>query len=213
MTIGYNLNIPDGPHNPSNDQPLMKANTNAIAQIIAVDHVGFGVGNGGFHQQVRMPVESLPTVAAGFGGLYVNTASSATPLTESDLFYTPDASTNIYQLTRTITGSYTLFSTNTTYQALSSPQPAVTGGWTFLPGGMLFQYGLATNANLNLNNVINFPVPFNTFVGSITVTGVRSNTNDKVVGILNGSVTLTQFLLELSSSDRPNAVYWMAIGV
>jgi hypothetical protein len=56
--VSYNLNIPDGPNNPSNDQPKMKTNTNAIQTLISVDHVGFNTdgtppnGVGGHHLQV-----------------------------------------------------------------------------------------------------------------------------------------------------------------
>lgn len=52
MTISYNLNIPDGPNNPSNDQPKMKVNTNAIDAWTAIDHVKFDTSPAGTHKQV-----------------------------------------------------------------------------------------------------------------------------------------------------------------
>lgn len=50
--VTYNLDIPDGPNNPSDDQPLMKVNTNAVNTILNVDHIGFNDNDGGLHQQV-----------------------------------------------------------------------------------------------------------------------------------------------------------------
>lgn len=56
--VAYNLNNPDGPNNPSNDQPKMQTNTNAIQALLAVDHVAFNTngsppnGVGGHHLQV-----------------------------------------------------------------------------------------------------------------------------------------------------------------
>lgn len=52
MTISYNLNIPDGPNNPSNDQPKMKVNTNAVDSWTAIDHVKFDTSPAGTHKQV-----------------------------------------------------------------------------------------------------------------------------------------------------------------
>ena len=58
--IAYNINMPDGPNNPSDDQPKMKENTNSIQTIIDVDHYAFGVGNGGWHKQVTFPEQNTP---------------------------------------------------------------------------------------------------------------------------------------------------------
>jgi len=54
MSISYNNGIPDAPNNPSNDQPLMKQNTDSIDQLIAIDHVSFNSSNGGFHKKVSL---------------------------------------------------------------------------------------------------------------------------------------------------------------
>ncbi len=64
--VNYNLDIPDGPNNPSNDQPKMKINTNAVQQILEVDHVGFNTngsapnGVGGHHLQVSFDGKNVP---------------------------------------------------------------------------------------------------------------------------------------------------------
>lgn len=61
--ITYNVNIPDAPNNPSNDQPLMQTNTNAIDTILGVDHVSFNITNppdGGTHKQVTFSTKNAP---------------------------------------------------------------------------------------------------------------------------------------------------------
>jgi len=214
----YKKDIPAANHNPSVDQPDMKDNTNAISNLIGEDHYTFGVPNGGFHKQIRLP--KLNTIAdvspriSNSGTLWTQVNTSTGASTETNLHYIPGTGANDYQLTRCIAGSFSLFGTNTTYQpdnpALS--KPSTTGGWTFLPGGMLIQYGISTNANLNSENTIVFPVPFSTFVGSVVVTSIRANNDDKMVGIITGSISPTGFKFQLSSSNRPTSISWMAIG-
>ena len=151
----------------------------------------------------RLRSAAIPSpLAADEGTLYTKLNSSV-----SSLWYTPDNSTNEYQLTRTISASYTLFGTNTTYVA------GLQGGWTFLPGGLLLQYGfMASPVN---NSVIQFPVPFTTLTGpfSITLGAVRPDTTDKMISIKNGSVSNTQYLLILSGSNLPSGIFWTAVGV
>ena len=78
--IPYVLGIPAASHNPSNDQPDMLENTNAINQLIGIDHVAFNATNGGFHQQVTFA--NNPTViptssGAGSGLLYSGPGSAS----------------------------------------------------------------------------------------------------------------------------------------
>jgi len=219
--ISYNLGIPSAPHNPSIDQPDMKDNNDAVPQIIAVDHIGFNVNNSGLHRQVRMPVESIPTVQAGFGGVYVNTAISASPLTESDLFYTPDASALSYQLTRTITGSFTSFAGYGAFGTVTVNY-AQNAGWTFLPGGMLFQYAqvLSTLGTPQISPstiVVTFPVPFTTSNVVVSVSPIckaAGTSETHVPSVKNGTITNTGFICNWDTSTTSYVGFtWTAIGV
>ncbi len=60
MSITYNLDIPDGPNNPSNDQPKMKTNTNAINSWTSIDHVEFIADPAGTHKQVTYSSKNVP---------------------------------------------------------------------------------------------------------------------------------------------------------
>lgn len=70
MSIPYNLGIPAASHNPSVDQPNMKINNDAIAQLIDIDHVGFNATNPGFptsgrHKQAYFDNVITPTAPTG----------------------------------------------------------------------------------------------------------------------------------------------------
>jgi hypothetical protein len=220
-TISYNLNIPAANNNPSTDQPLMQTNTNAINTLLNIDHFGFKIPNGGWHQQSTYVDSTLAlgtpiTITTGQAAIYAKKNK------QSQIMATSDSGANEYQLTRFIDAQFTLFGTNTLYQPANGGArlPAVTGGWTFLPGqtvsgsnAMLLQYGIATDANLSRNYQINFPVPFTSFCASVTLAQVRNNTDDKGTAIFTGSITTTGFQLEISSSDQPTSICWIAIGV
>lgn len=79
----YNIDIPDGPNNPSQDQPKMKTNTNSLKSLIEIDHIGFGNNQGGYHNVIHQPPQiSDPGVIAGVGQTYTKTISG-----DQQLFY------------------------------------------------------------------------------------------------------------------------------
>jgi hypothetical protein len=191
----------------------MKTNTNSIDSLIDEDHFSFGETNGGLHRQVRLPLRGggsgtiPPGLVAGEGTLYTKTSG------ETSLFYTPDASTDEYQLTRTITASKAQFATNTNYAPIVANR---LGGWTFLPGGMMLQYGIADVAAKGSATTIVYPtaftgVPFSITIGSITGEGNNPSANNQFVK--DGTVTNSQFEVVNSSSSSNRKIYWMAIGV
>jgi len=139
-TYTYNRDIPDANNNPSVDQPDMKTNTNSVDDLIAEDHYSFEVSNGGMHKQVRMPnLSAIPSGLAGsMGTIYVKPAN-----TQAQLFYTNGASGNEYQLTRTDNTNYATFA-------------VANNGWTFLPGGLILQYGSAVTIGLSTPVVFPF---------------------------------------------------------
>jgi hypothetical protein len=79
MTIPYNLNIPNPPNDPSADVPLMKANTNAINTLVAVDHIPFNNSllPNGTHVQTTFAEFSSPVAPAGLGSVMYPAAGVA----------------------------------------------------------------------------------------------------------------------------------------
>ncbi len=63
--VAYNRDIPDTPNNPSVDQPKMKQNTNAIDDLISVDHLTFQATNFGTHKQTAFENFSAGTLPGG----------------------------------------------------------------------------------------------------------------------------------------------------
>lgn len=204
--MSYFPAIPAANDDPSVSQGQIQTNFSTLNSAINLNHVdlGTGVNQAGKHKFVEMPNQAaVPATLATEGTIYTKAVSGV-----SQEFYTPDATANEYQMTRTITTKFTLLGTNTNYQV---GPPSLFGGWSFLPGGMLFQYGFLANP-VN-GNVITFPVQFTNVPYSVTVSAVRSNTQDKTISISNGTVGTSSFALILSSSSTPDGVYWMAIGV
>lgn len=208
--FAYNRNIPDGPNNPSADQPLMQINTNSTDDLIDVDHYSFDEANGGLHRQVQMPVlGSIPVgLIPSSGTIYTKTS------TGSQLFYSPDNTGNEYQLTRANTTNFTSFSTNNAY---GTPPATFTqqGGWTFLPGGMLLQYGFyGKTGALGTSGQVQFPIAFTNAPYSLTLVLIRSGAGSSPVVVLdNGTIPTTTTFNFVSSSGGSDGIYWTAIGV
>lgn len=83
--VVYNRDIPATPNNPSNDQPLMKTNTNANDDIWAVDHVGFNSLVSGKHQQVTFISEN--SAAAPTDPVSVLYTGAGTASSIADLYF------------------------------------------------------------------------------------------------------------------------------
>ncbi len=88
--FSYNRDIPDGPNNPSVDQPKMKINTNSTDDLIDVDHFSFDESNGGYHRQVTVATKNTP-VAQTDPSSVIFTAQAST------LTQTTASATNIAQ--------------------------------------------------------------------------------------------------------------------
>lgn len=193
--ITYNLGIPDAPNNPSDDQPLMKTNTNSINQWNDVDHYTFSNSNAGKHKQVQMPVGILPVgLVPSEGTLYTKTANS-----ESALFYTPDASGNEYRMTRTVTASFATFG-------------IATNGWTFLPGGLLLKYGVIPNVTGTFSS-FSPPGPAYTNAPSCIVLTVETTSTSTDSGALWKNASTTAFDLRLTNSTGNRDVSYIVIGL
>lgn len=128
MTISYNRDIPDGPNNPSNDQPKMKTNTNSIDDWTAIDHVRFSNSPAGNHLQMHLPFYATPTVVNGTATqgsvMYGGTITGAVGKKSADadhaiaLFKQPNA-TFIMSAIRAF-GSFTLTAGVTTFNNSSN---------------------------------------------------------------------------------------------
>lgn len=94
---------------------------------------------------------------------------------------------------------------STVYTVNASSTSKQANGYTYLPNGIVMQWGNYQNAN-STANVISFPLAFSTNVYSITVS---SNTVDANVGIYaQNSSTFTV----RTGSTTASPIFWQAIG-
>jgi hypothetical protein len=215
----YNPLVPNPPNNPSNDVGDMQIDSMSINAIWTIDHYGFNDNNGGIHKQVRMPVlgtlPGAPTSSPSYGALYTKLASSISPGQESDLFYTQDNLGHEYQITRTIGAQFAGFGSVATYTADGGLFPVAPftagGGWTFLPGGLILQYGTYSNLPnlIGTSGTIFFPFPFPNSVASITLGPVIPVSAS--VGIRFSTITTSSFGYFVSQTGG-GQISWMAIG-
>lgn len=212
MTATYTTGIPTPTQSLGVTNKPIRDNFTVLNDTISRNHVAmsFTDGSAGKHKFLQMPRQAaIPAgLVSGDANVYAKLANSV-----SQLFFSPDNSGNEYQLTRTLSTFFTLFSTLTQNYTPESGGGGVGaaffGGWTFLPGGMLLQYGYTTTvAN---NTTIKYPINFSTFAIPV-ITQMRSDTNDKVVSIKNASNSNTQFQLITSGSTNADVVFWIAVG-
>ncbi len=134
------------------DYKTVQNNFTQIATSFAKNHVALtnATASNGKHTFVEMI--SLKTtftfvpagLAAGEGTIFTNTDSSS----NVQAFYTDGASGNAYQMTNTSPSKFSTFG-NVNY------------GWTFLPGGLIYNYGfVSTTGSSPSNGQVTFPRPF-----------------------------------------------------
>jgi hypothetical protein len=204
--MSYFPNIPAATDDPSVSQSAIQTNFGTINTAFALNHVALGSGGSqGKHNFVEMPVQgATPTTIVGEGTLYTLSA------TGSQLNYVADNNaTDLYRMTRAIHASYPLFGVNTNnYNGVGAN---FTGGWTFLPGGILLQYGkvLVTSST----QAVAFPVVFTGIPFTMSFTFERgAGTSAHNIWILTGSLSTTGFTYVTDSTNNL-PMYWTAIGV
>jgi hypothetical protein len=202
----YNPLVPTGKIKLSLDYKNLQNNFNQADATFGTNHYKFSdqTTNNGKHKFVEMVAQAKPAILAGEGALYTKTASSIT-----NMFYTADAGGKEYQMTRAIDANFTTFGTNTNY---TSPGSTV-GGWTFLPGGLLLQYGFIAPTHNPGQTTVKFPVAFNNVAYSVQITAqvTSSGSSDDQTAAIR-SVGTTSFSASTSSSGNVIGFWWMAIG-
>lgn len=189
----YNPNIPTGLVNLDVDYQNLKNNFSQLDTTYGVNHVKYStVPNNGKHTFIEM-INSVPSgLAANEGTLYTKLNGS-----KSDLYYTPDNSGNEYQLSNVDASNFGSFSSS--------------NGWTFLPGGLILQYGAHNNASTT--GTITYPKPFTTAVYSITLSFSRvGGSTDQIVRVDSFSSVNKDNFEYFSSSSNNTPIFWMAIG-
>lgn len=193
----YLPTIPTGLVNLDTDYQALQNNFRQLDISFGLNHIKFSVGpDNGKHTYVEM-VNNV-TIPAGLAAnevtLYTKTTSSVT-----DIFVTPDNSANEYQLTLSDSAHFASFGADINY---SPPVTGQNGGWTFLPGGLLLQYGTSTSG------IVVFPIAFK--AASTPIVNVTPEDNSNGGFGIQSPITNTGFTVTASPSGLK--YNWTAIG-
>ncbi len=194
MSFTYTQNVPNPPNLPSADVGNMQTNTNSIFSILNVDHESFGSQNNidGRHKQVSLINEVAPGVPASIGGVLFanNPAGSSQPFWQNGI-----APANVFQIF--------------TYSSVTSPVVSTTG-FTYLPGGLIMQWGIVNNPASTGTQAYPIPFPTNVF-GVFFNFGRNASSVDSFWINTAGVNNLTQFAWRASTGSA-SFLYWQAIG-
>lgn len=199
--MAYKNNIPQPSDNLSVSQNDILNNFAQLDTTMGVNHFNFSdvSGNTGKHTFVEMVKSGgVPTIVANEGAIYTKTSSSIT-----NAFYTADAGGKEYQLTKAIDANFSTFGNSTGTQ---------NSGWTFLPGGLLLQYGNNTAVSSSSGTTITYPIAFTTAVFSVQGTVVTNDSSTIRFSLLN-TAGLINFTTTQTSTSHFTNLYWIAIGL
>lgn len=182
----------------ANSQPILLANSQYLQTSVGIDHNftnNTATAQDGFHKSIHMIVQpdQAPTG---------NTLTFYQKITDGDtnLYASTSLEQGLRLTTFNSTFDYTLFGTSTNYPPNVVNQD---GGWTYLPGGLLLQYG--TMKVTGANTAVLFPMSFPTALFSLTANVKSTN------GITISSEGVAGFTA-ITSTSVGTRFYWIAIG-
>ncbi len=199
-------------------QPLIRDNFNSADTTFGINHYSFKnlTAQMGKHKFVSLPVLAnyaaiSPAPVAGDQTIYSKTVSAV-----SQLFCAADATGNEYQLTRIIPASFGVFSTNTVYPQVPA-KAYESGGWTFLPGGLIMQYGSSLpGQSSSQTGTTKFPISFTSPAFMVMTTPVIRSTGgsqERVIAVVDTTITATQFQWTWDNGTSSYVGFnWIAIG-
>lgn len=183
MSFPINVNVPNGPNNPSDDQPEMKTNYANISGFLSVDHVNPGATFNGIHKQVHLINQAAPGLVGSGGVLYSNIqGGQAWPFWQN--------ASGIVQLI--------------------SGLPSFANGITTLSGGIVLQWGIQVLPGPGTVNFLNtFPTNAPIVIVSLQANAATSSSN--TISVL-GTPSTTSFQYNFTGTTSYNNFYWLAIG-
>lgn len=203
----FNPNIPQPTDFLATSQQDILTNFQTANTSQSVNHFPFNdtTADNGKHKFLQMPESAAPVTAADEGGVYCKVGAAPA---ETNLWLRGENNGFEYQLTSLDSSATASFAANTS--AIN------TSGWTFLPGGLVLQYGYRKVSAKGTATTVTFPKSFNTAVfcitiGSVTDEGPSPSPNNQFV--FQSSIALTGFTLVNSSGSSSRRTYWMALGI
>ena len=191
----YNASIPQPNDLLSDSQGQILQNFGALNTVYGTNHFPFDnnmISQIGKHKFVQMPVTTTPVTLANEGTLYSKAVTGGTAL-----FFTRDVTSDV-QLTSPV---------------FTAPV-AATNGYTFIPGGLILQWGTVTpitSTGTVLFSAANIAFPNNCFNVQCTLSPATPPTgNAQTLSIY--SISSNSFIYNYSGGSAYNRFYWWAIG-
>jgi hypothetical protein len=195
----------------------IRGNFQETDAVLAINHVAFNTVGKGKHKFLQMPEVTasgagVPVTLANEAGFYADVGTNPA---EANLFFRGENNGYEYQLTRAIAASTALFSTNTVYPGAQAYEK---GGWTFLAGNLMFQYGsVLPGQSTSQTGTTKFPVQFTAAPYIVLATPVSRSagvgTQTRVVSIKDGSILNNQFSWTWDNGTSNYVGFnWIAIG-
>jgi len=144
--MAYNNAIPAANDLLSQSQQDIQQNFAAIQTLVGVNHINFGAVGEGKHLYLQLPEHAAPVTAVNEAGFYANVGATSTV---TELFFRRENNGASIPMTECL---------------------AAAAGWTFLPSGIMLQWGSATMNGGVSNLVVNLPRTFPTAIYSVTAT-------------------------------------------
>lgn len=192
----YQLGYPPDGSSLGQTKTTIRGNLDGTFLTLAVDHINNngqpGMQPAGYHKAIHMVQQTPPTAVANVGELWCTTANDG--YASDTLFFQKTGGNLNAQMSRNFA------------------PVAAANGYTFIPGGLVLQWG--TVASVTQNGTTNFNIDFTANVFSLILTPISSaNTNHANGVYVVGNPLLNQF--SWSQADRATSqtgFYWVAIG-
>lgn len=186
-----------------NSKNQIRNNFQIIQDDFAVNHVAFGESGEGKHIFVQLPERDgtttpYPSTASNEGALYTKEGTNPA---ETNLYFRGESDGYEYQMTHAYSAQTGTFAT--------SPN-----GWTFLPGGLILQWGSKTNPSTS--GTIIFATSNFTFPNSIIQIQLQlyHNSSGNESATVKGDVppTTSEFQYRTTASSANTILKWWALG-
>jgi len=190
FTPGY---PPDG-SSLGQTKATIRNNLDGTFQTLAIDHIDNNGNPGsqpaGYHKVIHLvPQSGNPVAIGGYGQLYCRQINSIN--LDEALFYESGGG-RVAQLTMNVA------------------PVATQNGYSYLPGGILFQWMFVANPVVATN--YSFPIPFPNNCFNVSLTGVVDDNSTIRLYVASGTVNTANFRIQATSSSHFTGMYVTAIG-
>lgn len=195
--MSYTLGIPADGQSLGNSKPQVRTNFTEIFNGLAVNHIAFNALGTGKHKFLQMPEQgSAPTTGTDEGGVYTSDIKGGF----TNLFWKQESGGAIPEKNQ----GESIQMTNIT-PSNSTP------GRSFLPGGMLIQWGSITTGGDGSNTPVTYNVPFDSIAYNVQLTFARTVNTIATLSVRTSNYTNSGF--EIHQTGGGNfLVFYLAIG-